>query len=129
MSIPPQHAGHVPEERNRSHYKFDDDERIRSLTEAQAITADIPEERITHNQSEQNSIKGLAPIHMGEFLRTCVSRRLSALSEGEFAAFTAAVRQLGVDSQGGPEALAIFHRLLIDEWAAGTVDTPLAGIK
>ena len=66
---------------------------------------------------------------MGEFLRKYVSRRLLALSEGEIVAHTTAVRQLGVGSQGGAEALAIFHQLLFDEWAAGSLTEPLARIK
>ena len=45
---------------------FDDDEWIRSLTEAQAITADIPEERVTHEQSEVEP-KKVRPIQMGSF--------------------------------------------------------------
>ena len=36
---------------------FDDDERIRSLTKAQAVTVDIPEERITHSNYEVESQK------------------------------------------------------------------------
>ena len=43
---------------------FDADEWIRSLTEAQEITADIPEERITHNQSEVDPEK-VRPIPDG----------------------------------------------------------------
>ena len=39
------------------------------------------------------------------------------------------MRQPGVGSQGGAEALAIFHQLLYDERASGTYATPLAGIK
>ena len=49
---------------------------------------------------------------MGDFLR-----RLFAPSEGEIAALTTTMRQLGVGSQGGAEALAIFHQLLHDELA------------
>ena len=61
---------------------LDDDEWIRSLTEAQEITADIPEERITHDHSEVDPNK-VRPIQMVEFLRKYVSRRLQALSEGQ----------------------------------------------
>ena len=39
------------------------------------------------------------------------------------------VSQLGVGSQGGAEALAIFHQLIFDEWASGTLDTPPTRIK
>ena len=44
-------TGDLPEESDALEEKepttklFDDDERVRSLTEAQAVTADIPEER------------------------------------------------------------------------------------
>ena len=66
---------------------------------------------------------------MGELLRKYVSRRLLALSEGEIAALTTAMRQLGVGSQGGAEALAIFPQLLCDEKAEGSLTEPLARIK
>ena len=56
------------------------------------------------------------PIQMVEFLRQYVSRRLPALGEGEIATLTAAMRQLGVCSKGGAEALAIFHQLIFDRW-------------
>ena len=56
--------------------------------------------------------------YKGEFLWK-VSRRLLALSEGEIVALTTAMRQLGVGSQSGAEALAIFHQLIYDEWASG----------
>ena len=69
------------------------------------------------------------PIQMGELVGKYVSRRLWALSEGEVAAFKAAMRQLGVDSQRRAEALAIFHQLIFDEWASGTLDQPPARIK
>ena len=39
------------------------------------------------------------------------------------------MQQLGVGSQGGAEALAIFHQLLYDGWAAGALTEPLARIK
>ena len=40
----------------------------------------------------------------------------SALSEGEIAALTTSMRQLGVGSQGGAEALAKFHQFICAEW-------------
>ena len=86
---------------------FDDDEWIRSLTEAQAITADIPDERITHDQSEVDP-KKVRLIQVGDFKRKSVSRRLLALSEGAIAALTAPMRQLGVRFPRGTEARAIF---------------------
>ena len=69
------------------------------------------------------------PIQMSEFLRKYISRRLLALSEDVVAAPTTAMWQLGVGSQGGAEALAFFHQLLYDEWAAGSLTEPLARIK
>ena len=60
---------------------------------------------------------------MEEFLRNYVSRRLLALNKGEIAALTLAMRQLGVGSHGGAEALAIFHQ------PSTTFGIPLARIK
>ena len=57
---------------------------------------------------------------MGEFLRKNVSRRLLALGEGEIVVLTTSMRQIGVGTPGGAEALAIFHQLLYDEWMTGT---------
>ena len=84
--------------------QFDDDEWIRSLTEAQEITADVPEDSVTYDQQAVDPKKGLAHSN-GEFLRKYVSRRLPALNEGEIEALMTAMRQLGVGSQGGAEAL------------------------
>ena len=96
----------------------DDDEWIRSSTEAQEITADAPEESVSYDQQAVDPQK-VCPIQIVEFLRKYVSRRLLALSEGEIASLTTAMRRLGVGSQGGTEALAIFHQLTIglqDPW-------------
>ena len=101
---------------------------IRSLTEAQDATTDIPEDCVLCDQQEVDP-KKVRPIRMGEFLRKYGSRRLLALSEGEIAALTTAMRQLGVGAQGGAEALAIFHQLFYDEWAEGSLTEPLARIK
>ena len=60
---------------------------------------------------------------MRGLLRKYVPRRLLALSEGEIAALTTAMRQLGVGSQRGAGALSIFHQLIFDVWTSGTVDT------
>ena len=66
---------------------------------------------------------------MGDFVRKYVSWQLLALSEGEFCALMTAMRQVGVGSQGGVEAVTIFHQLIFDEWSAGSVEKPLARIK
>ena len=98
---------------------------IRSLTEAKEISADVPGDSVMCDKQAVDP-KRVGPIHMGEFLRKYVSRRLLALSEGEIAALTTAVRQLGVGSQSGAEALAIFHQLIYDEWASGSLNEPPA---
>ena len=54
---------------------------------------------------------------------------LLALSDGEIAALTTSMRQIGVGTPGGAEALAIFHQLLYDEWLTGSLSGPLANIK
>ena len=98
------------------------------MTEAQEILADVQDESVAHDQQAVDP-KKVWPIPMREFLRKYVSRRLLALSEGEIAALMTAVRQLGVGSQGGAEAVVMLHQLIYDEWASGSLDTPLARIK
>ena len=66
---------------------------------------------------------------MGELPRKNVLRRLLALSEGEIPALMTALRQLGVGSQFGAEALAICHQLICDERASGSLNAQLARIK
>ena len=70
--------------------QVDDDEWIRSLTEAQEITADVPEDSVLYDQQAVDPKKKVRPIRTGELLRKCVSRRLLALSEGAITAFTSA---------------------------------------
>ena len=51
----------------------------------------------------------------------CANIRVQATPgtcEGEIAALTTTMRQVGDGSQGGAEALAIFHQLVFDEWMA-----------
>ena len=117
----------LKKEREPTTKLFDDGEWVRSLTEAEASTGDIPEGQVTCDQSADP--KKVRPIQMGDFVREYVSRRLSALSEGEIAALMNGMRQVGVGSQGGAEALAIYHQLIFDEWMSGSLDTPLARIK
>ena len=66
---------------------------------------------------------------MGEFMRNYVSKRRLALTEAEIAPLTAVMRQLGVGTQGGAEAVAIFHQIIYDAWAAGEQYSPVARIK
>ena len=109
MSISPQHAAHVLEEKEPTTKWFDDDGWFRSLTEAQEVTADIPEEKVSRLTNNRVDPKKVRTTQMGEFLRKYVSRRLLSLSKGEIAAIMTAMRQLGVGSLDGAEALAIFH--------------------
>ena len=64
----------------------------------------------------------------GRIRRKYVSRRLLALSEGDIAALTVAMRQIEVGTEGGFEAFFMLRPLLYDEWTAGTIVTPLARI-
>ena len=83
----------MKKEKDPTSKQFDDDEWIRSLTEAQEITTDIPEDSVTCDQQHVDP-KKVRPIHMGEFLRKNVSLRLLALNEGEIAALTTLMRPL-----------------------------------
>ena len=106
---------------------FDDDEWIRALTEAQEIAADIPEDRLANDQSKADTHKG-PPYPDG---------RVSANISFQTTPSPQCRRNCGLHSgnatarcwlQGGTEVLAIFHQLIFDEWASGTLDTPLARI-
>ena len=93
----------------------DDDEWTRSLTEAQEITTDVPEDSVVHDQQEVDPER-VQPIQMGQFLRKYVSRRLLAPSEGEIAALTTSLRHIGVGTQVGAEgpghlSPALFRRV------------------
>ena len=107
----------------------DDDEWIRSLTEAQEITADIPEDSVMYDQHDVDP-KKVRPIQVEEFLRKCVSRRLLALSEG---VDRSSHRRRCGNSEFVPKAalrlFTIFHQLFHDEWAEGSLAEPLARIK
>ena len=82
--------------------QFDDDEWIRSLTEAQEISADVPEDSVMYDQQAVDP-KKVCFIQVGEILRKNVSRLILALSEGEIAAPTTEMRQLGVGSKLVPK--------------------------
>ena len=72
----------LKKEKDPTAKQFDDDEWIRSLTEAQEVTADVPEDSVTCDQQDVDP-KEDRPIQMGEFLRKYVSRRLLAHSVRE----------------------------------------------
>ena len=75
----------LKKEKEPTSKQFDDDEWIRSLTEALEVTTDIPEDSVTYDQQDVDP-KRVRPIQMGEFFQKDVSRRFPALSEGEIAA-------------------------------------------
>ena len=131
MSIPTQYAAHVPEERKKDPTSniFDDDERIRSFTEAQAITADIPEDRLNHDQSAADPKKRSDPSRWESFCER-IFRGASSHAAKEKLRLS---RQQRVNSELArreePKPLAIFHQLIFDEWAPGTTVTPLARTK
>ena len=68
------------------------------------------------------------PTKFGSFKSECSCGNMS-LSEVEFSAMTTSMRQVGVGTPGGAEALAIFHQLLYDEWITGACSVSLARIK
>ena len=117
MPIPPQHPAHVPEKgKDPTSKQFDGDEWIRSLTEAQEITADVPGDCVMYDQQPVDP-KKVRPTQMGEFMRKCVSRHFCAQRRRNCSSHDGNA----VGSQGGAEALAIFHQLIYDQWASGYV--------
>ena len=75
MPLLAQYAADVPEEKDPTLKQFDDDEWIRSLTEAQQATTDVPEDSVMYDQQYIDP-KNVRPIQMEEFFRKYVSRRL-----------------------------------------------------
>ena len=93
-----------------------------------AVVGEAPSTASGPGGSGGGAVK-VRPIQMGEFMRKYVSRRLLAVSDGDISSVMTAMRQIGVGSPGGAEALAIFHQLLYQVWKAGGLSTPLARIK
>ena len=58
----------LKKEKDLTTKQFDDDEWIRSLTEAQEVTTDIPEDSVTCDQQDVDP-KKVRPVQVGEFLR------------------------------------------------------------
>ncbi len=69
------------------------------------------------------------PIQMGEWLRRWVSRRNLALNKADIEKVTVAMRQLGVGTAGGAEALALFQQVVYELWKEGRLERPLARVK
>ena len=117
----------LKKEKDQTTKQFDDDEWIRSLTDAQEVMTDVPEDSVMYDQQDVDP-KKVRSIQMGEFKWKNVSRQLLALGEGEIAALTTSMRQIGVGTPGGAGALAICHQLH-DELMTGSLRGALARIK
>lgn len=72
---------------------------------------------------------GVRPIQIGEFLRRWVSKRLLQLNKCDISKVMVSMRQLGVGTSGGAEALATFHQLIYELWHRGELPGPLARVK
>ena len=63
------HLMFLKKEKDPTSKQFDDDEWIRSLTEAQEVTTDVPEDSVTYDQQEAGTTKKFGPFKWREFLR------------------------------------------------------------
>ena len=84
---------------------------------------------VTHERKDVDTKKVQGLFRRGSSCGKTCSRRFLALSEGESAALTTSMRQIGFGTPGGAEALAIFCQLLNDEWITSSLAEPLARIK
>ena len=105
------------EEKDFTAKLFDEDEWIRSLTEAQAVTGDIPKGHVTKKNKSTPTV-----CDEREFVRTYVSRRLLALSEGEIAALTATMRQVEWDRKEELSPWPSPTSPFFDKWATGSLN-------
>ena len=120
----------LKKEKDPTTKQFDDDKWIRSLAEAQEVTTDIPEGSVTYDQQDVDPKKSFGPFRWESSCGSTSRGDPLALSEGEIAAFTTSMRQIGVGTPGGAEALAMFHQLFFDEWMTGSPrEWPLARIN
>ena len=113
-SLPAQHSVDVLEQKKDATSKqLDDDEWTRSLTEAQEATTDVPEDSVMYDQQD------VGPRKFGpsRWDGSCGNPS----REGEIAALTTSMRQIGVGTPCNAEALAIFHQLFFDEWMTGSL--------
>ena len=69
------------------------------------------------------------PCGVGSRLRQSLPQPPKRWMTGEIASLTTLMRQIGVGTQGGAEALAIIHQLFHDEWVIASLRGPLARIK
>ena len=107
----------LKKEKDPTSKQCDDDEWIRSLTEAQEVTTDVPRQTLVRPFRWESSCGNTFP---GDFWHSV---------RENFAALTTSMRQIGVGTPGGAEALANFHQLIYDEWTTGSLIGPLARIK
>ena len=105
--------------------QFDDDEWIRSLTEAQEVTADIPEDIVTYDQQDVDS-KKVRPIQMGEFMRKYVWHSVRERLQPSRLRCGRSEWALQVALRPWPSFIS---KLLNDEWMTGSLRGPLARIK
>ena len=94
--------------------------------DADVLEAAVADEAPSNLQVESNKVR---PIQMGEFMRKYVSRRLRSVNHQDEKKIMQAMRQIGVGTSGGAEALAIFHQVLYEVWQAGGLAKPLARVK
>ena len=121
---------------------FDDEEWLR-VVQTHEWAQDIPESDIESVGSELGADDDASmadaaaatgavqvrPIQIGEFLRRLTSKRLLVLHKADSGRLMQAMRQIGVGTLGGAEALAILHQLLHDIWAEEELPGPVARIK
>ena len=128
VPLPAQHTVDVFEDRKDPTSKqFDDDELIRSLTEAQEVGIDVPEDSVTYDQQEVDP-KKVRPIQMEEFLRMCLTTTFGAQRRRYCSPhdFDAADRNWYPRRRQGP---CLFQQLLEDDWVTGSLIGPPARIK
>ena len=91
-------------------------------------TTNVPEDSVTCQQQEVDHTQ--KKFGLSKWRSSCgsMSRGDLALSEGEIAALTTSMRQIGVGAPHNAEALAIFHQLFYDEWMTRSPSGSLARI-
>ena len=114
----------LKKEKDPTSKQFDDDEWIRSLTEAQEITTDVPEDSVLHDQQAVDPKKSSA--HSNARVLSEVRLAGSSRSTKEKSQLS---RQRCGSSKLVPKAelrlSPSFHQLLCDEWAEVTLTEPL----
>ena len=74
MQIPPHHAAHALEEgKDPTSKQFDDDEWTCSLTEAQEVTAEVPEHSVMYDQARGRPEKSSAHSNGGVLAERCLT--------------------------------------------------------